>query len=972
MRSPWHLSTWSLTSRHCGLLGWFHRVPMPHRLLTLSRALEIDCKQHFFRFLAVIFITTSVVVGQTFPGGGGGGGGGMPPGGTGGGVNPGTGGAGGGGTFPGGPGGGGGGAGNGTTPGSGNVGGGGVIGGGGNGITPASPTIVAPDGAIVSDTVTARVLIPAQLGSTTSGSTTNSTPTSYQWSISGGRLTSDPRGATVNFTADKSGTVVLNLSVVVAGAAYTATADVTFFAASSAGALTAPATVATSIPFATASVSPAQNGDRTFRWSVSGGATITEGQTSNVVTFRPGAPGLKELTCAVNLQNLVTITLRSFVVVTGDGAPVAVTLNNGSGGGTHNAGTRIIIAANPPEAGQVFDRWIGDIDALGPDDDASTSPRVQVTVPNRSIALTATYKASPVWTPTTISRVADTILTYHIPASARGLVFLLHDTNGSAVDWLDAPQAMLLARNLVAAGYGVAALDSTKGSPSVWSTGTTLATNPDALAHAAALDKFARDEEFAASKPVFLLGFAEGGNAAETIAQILATTAPARPVKGVVLFQATGSETLALTSRVPHFFALAANDEVMGGVGLATARNNTEILTGRGIAAEINITSRTPIFPNQFRAFAISIPTFTAVDAETIFRALKAGDVLDANNYAKSVPSSEALSAVLPSAHRDRAGAVAAELAATFAAHGLNSFVDSRIIKFLDSRLADVAGSEPGRIVNCSTNTEVAYLGDTLTVGFSLTGPEKTTLLLRAMGPTLSRFGVASGLSAPRIEVYQGSSLVAANEDWEQDGNAAAMKNAAITVGAFQFVAGQRDAALLLTLDPGSYTTTIKAVNGTVGRVLAEIYDVTQNRTRLTSFTCLARIHDETDAIIAGIAVKGTTARTILTRAIGPGLANTTVSSSLLVGDPMLTISANNGPPVDTNNNWYQGNTASLTAVFLATGAFPLQSNSADASLVAPLSPGTYLLRASPAPRLGGAAQTSPIGNVLIEIFEVP
>ena len=56
-------------------------------------------------------------------------------------------------------------------------------------------------------------------------------------------------------------------------------------------------------------------------------------------------------------------------------------------------------------------------------------------------------------------------------------------------------------------------------------------------------------------------------DAAARYAEMLASATPARPIKGTVLYCATGGATLAITSKVPQFFALAANDEVLGTAG---------------------------------------------------------------------------------------------------------------------------------------------------------------------------------------------------------------------------------------------------------------------------------------------------------------------------------------------------------------------------------------------------------------------
>lgn len=243
------------------------------------------------------------------------------------------------------------------------IGGGGV---GGVAVATTDPRIQAPRGALVGDTVTAAAFLgatPVTAAAQQPGSATTTTAT-YQWSITGGRILSDPRLSTVQFVADSAGSVTLSVAIASNGTSFSPTATVTILSAETAGMIAAPSTVATSAAPFTASVPAAQDGDRTFRWTVSGDAAIASGQGTPNVTLRPGAPGVKQVTCNVTLLNLLTIPVRAYVVVTGSGAPTTVTINGGSGGGTYPAGSRLDIFAHAPAAGQVFDKWTGDTDVL--------------------------------------------------------------------------------------------------------------------------------------------------------------------------------------------------------------------------------------------------------------------------------------------------------------------------------------------------------------------------------------------------------------------------------------------------------------------------------------------------------------------------------------------------------------------------------------------------------------------------------
>jgi hypothetical protein len=79
------------------------------------------------------------------------------------------------------------------------------------------------------------------------------------------------------------------------------------------------------------------------------------------------------------------------------------------------------------------------------------------------------------------------------------------------------------------------------------------------------------------------------------------------------------------------------------------------------------------------------------------------------------------------------------------------------------------------------------------------------------------------------VSVYQGSTLVAANDAWVSGERSAPELTAAFDrAGAFRLLdETSRDAALLLTLPPGAYTVQVKSADAAAaGSVLLEVYDL--------------------------------------------------------------------------------------------------------------------------------------------------
>jgi hypothetical protein len=99
-------------------------------------------------------------------------------------------------------------------------------------------------------------------------------------------------------------------------------------------------------------------------------------------------------------------------------------------------------------------------------------------------------------------------------------------------------------------------------------------------------------------------------------------------------------------------------------------------------------------------------------------------------------------------------------------------------------------------------------------------------MLLRAVGPTLSAFGVAEALSDPVLTLYSGQQLIETNDRWESAPNLPGIIAATRTAGAFNLAANSEDAVLLITLPPGAYTVEVKGKDYAEGVALLEIYDL--------------------------------------------------------------------------------------------------------------------------------------------------
>jgi hypothetical protein len=126
------------------------------------------------------------------------------------------------------------------------------------------------------------------------------------------------------------------------------------------------------------------------------------------------------------------------------------------------------------------------------------------------------------------------------------------------------------------------------------------------------------------------------------------------------------------------------------------------------------------------------------------------------------------------------------------------------------------------RLVNVSV---LKALGSGVTVGFVIAGAGPRTVLIRAVGPTLTSppFNVSSAVGDPQLALYSGTARTGENNDW---GGTGALTTAFAQVGAFALPASSRDAALIATLMPGNYSVQVSGVNATTGIALVELYEM--------------------------------------------------------------------------------------------------------------------------------------------------
>lgn len=137
----------------------------------------------------------------------------------------------------------------------------------------------------------------------------------------------------------------------------------------------------------------------------------------------------------------------------------------------------------------------------------------------------------------------------------------------------------------------------------------------------------------------------------------------------------------------------------------------------------------------------------------------------------------------------------------------------------------------------------------------------------------------------------------------------------------------------------------------------AAVASLSAQTARLANISTRGQVGADANNLFGGFAISGGS-KTVLVRAIGPGLAAFGVPGTL--ADPTLKIFDSKNAVVASNDNWSAADNPTFTAV----GAFPLPANSKDAVVVATLPPGAYSAQISGL----GADNT---GVALLEVYDV-
>jgi hypothetical protein len=231
--------------------------------------------------------------------------------------------------------------------------------------------------------------------------------------------------------------------------------------------------------------------------------------------------------------------------------------------------------------------------------------------------------------------------------------------------------------------------------------------------------------------------------------------------------------------------------------------------------------------------------------------------------------------------------------------------------------------------------------------GFIVEGPATKRVIIRAIGPELTRYGVPNPLFNPALELHDGTgALIASNDNWRTTiigGIIASSQLRDITNSGYAPGDG-RESAIIADLAPGTYTAIVRGVNNTTGVGLVEVYDLSpEANSTLGNISTRSFVQTGDNVMIGGFIVEGTQPKRVILRAIGPELSQFGVPDPL--GDPTLELYNSTGALIASNDNWQHtiiGGiiTGDQRGAIRNSGYAPTDGR--ESAIIAELPPGNY------------------------------
>jgi hypothetical protein len=248
---------------------------------------------------------------------------------------------------------------------------------------------------------------------------------------------------------------------------------------------------------------------------------------------------------------------------------------------------------------------------------------------------------------------------------------------------------------------------------------------------------------------------------------------------------------------------------------------------------------------------------------------------------------------------------------------------------------------------NISTRAFV-QTGDNVVIGgFMVEGEQTKRVIIRAIGPELSQYGVPNVLANPTLGLHDTTrALIASNDNWRDTiigGIITSDQRGDIRNSGYAPADG-RESAIIADLPAGNYTAIVRGVNNLTGVALMEVYDLSPGpNSILRNISTRSFVQTGDNVMIGGFMVAVTQPKRVIVRAIGPELTQYGVPNPL--ANPTLELHDGTGALIASNNNWA---TTIIGGIITANQVHDIQTsgyapgNGFESAIIADLPAGNY------------------------------
>ncbi len=248
---------------------------------------------------------------------------------------------------------------------------------------------------------------------------------------------------------------------------------------------------------------------------------------------------------------------------------------------------------------------------------------------------------------------------------------------------------------------------------------------------------------------------------------------------------------------------------------------------------------------------------------------------------------------------------------------------------------------------NISTRSLVQTGENVMIGGFIVQGTGAKRVIIRAIGPELTQYGIVDAMADPRLELHDGTgALIGSNDNWQTTviGGIITSSQVSDIQNSGHALTAASESAIIANLPPGNYTAIVQGVNNTTGVALVEVYDLSPGTTSLLgNISTRGSVQTGDNVMIGGFIVQGAGAKRVIIRAIGPELTQYGITNPL--ANPTLELHNGTGALIGSNDNWQ---TTILGGVITSDQVSDIQNSghvptaASESAIIANLPPGNY------------------------------